>query len=378
MVEQKPPVHIWSSWVNARLQGVKTVFQPLLARGLFHLGVLTIVAFSLEWAEIDLPRFSLAVEVTYPDSMPLPQTQSRDLPPVRMHSSGRQAAMKANPGGPKLAPTRVTFVQNLLQSSVPHTIIPDRLRRNVITYTVAEGDTILTIADRFGLRPRTVIWANPELEAVPDLLYIGQELEILPVDGVFHTVNSGETLESIAARYEVAVLAITGCEHNEFESDVYEVAPGQGLVVPGGVKTYELQYIRSFGGSIHQDATRGTGNFVWPVGGYISQGYWELHRAIDIAGAHGDEVVASDSGFVTYAKWDSNGYGNLVVIDHGNGFVTYYAHLYGFYVDAGQSIQRGQVIGARGTTGRSTGAHLHFEIRYDNALRNPLAFLPGQ
>jgi hypothetical protein len=378
MVERKPPVHVWLDWVNARLQWVRLVFQPLLARGLFHLGVLVIIAFSLEWAKIDLAQFSLAVEVTYPDSTLMPQIQSRDLPPAGMRGLGHQVAMRVNPDEPNLVPTRVTFVQNLLHSSVPHTIIPDRLRRNVIAYTVAEGDNILTIAEHFGLRPNTVIWANPELEAMPDLLYVGQELNILPVDGVFHTVKNGEILESIAAGYGVSVEAITDCECNEFGLDVNDVTPGQKIVVPGGVKTFEPQYIRSFSGSIPQDAARGTGNFVWPVGGYISQGYWELHRAIDIAGAHGDGVVASDSGFVTYARWDSNGYGNLVVIDHGNGFVTYYAHMYGFYVDVGQSVQRGQLIGARGTTGRSTGSHLHFEIRYDNGLRDPLAFLPGQ
>jgi murein DD-endopeptidase MepM/ murein hydrolase activator NlpD len=275
-------------------------------------------------------------------------------------------------------PARVTFVQNLLQASVPHTIIPERLRRKVITYVVAKDDNILTIAERFGLRPNTVIWANQELETKPDLLSIGQELVILPVDGVYHTVESNETLASIAGKYGVTVKAIADCVYNDINGDEKTIVPGQKLIIPGGVKTVDAEEIRSLGDAEPDNAVPEAPDFVWPAGGYISQGYWELHRAIDIAGAHGDGVVASDAGLVVYAAWDSNGYGNLVVIDHGNGFVTYYAHLYGFYVDAGESVQRGQLIGARGNTGRSTGSHLHFEVRYENGLRNPLSFLPGQ
>jgi murein DD-endopeptidase MepM/ murein hydrolase activator NlpD len=119
-----------------------------------------------------------------------------------------------------------------------------------------------------------------------------------------------------------------------------------------------------------------TGHWVWPVGGYISQGYWTLHRAIDIAGAHGSTVLAADGGTVAYASWHVAGYGNLVVVDHGNGFVTYYAHLYGFYVDVGDQVEQGQPLGALGNTGQSTGPHLHFEIREGGELRNPIDLLP--
>ena len=378
MVDYRPPFQTGLDFVNARLQRVKVVLGPLLARVFFHLGVLAIVALSLEWSRIDLARFSLDVDVAYPENIPAPQAQSEDLSATNVRGVAHRATMHISLAEPEFVPPRITIVQNLLQASVPRTIIPDRLRKAVITYTVASGDNLLMIADRFGLEPNTVLWANEALGSTPDLLYVGQELVILPIDGVWHTVEDGETLETIADRYGVSVEAIVQSEYNGLELAPHDIVPGQKLIVPGGSKRSEPQSIRSFSGPVPQDAARGTGDFVWPVGGYISQGYWELHQAIDIAGKHGDGVVASDSGVVTYAKWDSYGYGNLVVIDHGNGFVTYYAHLYGFYVDVGESVQRGQLIGARGTTGHSTGSHLHFEIRYNNSLRNPLAFLPGQ
>ena len=118
------------------------------------------------------------------------------------------------------------------------------------------------------------------------------------------------------------------------------------------------------------------GHWVWPVRGVISQGYSSAHRAIDIDTAQGTVVGAADTGRVVYAKWEISGYGYLVIVDHGNGYVSYYAHLYGFYVDVGQTVARGQQIGELGNTGDSTGPHLHFEIRYDGVQRNPLDLLP--
>ncbi len=272
----------------------------------------------------------------------------------------------------------IVRLQGLFWSPVPHTIIPERPRRSVITYTVQPGDNVFIIADRFGLKNETIIWANEELETDPDMLYVGQVLNILPIDGIYYTVREGDTLDKIAKRYKVSAEAILNCEYNGLEPGASEIKPGQKLIVPGGVKPFKPRYIRYYTGPYPKDAPRGSGNFVWPVGGHISQGYWKLHRAIDIAGRHGDIVVAADDGVVVYAAWERSGYGNLVIIDHGNGFATYYAHLYGFYVDVGQAVRRGQPIGARGNTGRSTGPHLHFEIRYNGVQRNPLGFLPRE
>jgi murein DD-endopeptidase MepM/ murein hydrolase activator NlpD len=119
-----------------------------------------------------------------------------------------------------------------------------------------------------------------------------------------------------------------------------------------------------------------SGQWVWPAQGEISQGYKSGHRALDISTEQGAVVVAANTGRVVYARWESTGYGYLVIIDHGNGFVSYYAHLYGFFIDAGQMVARGELIGELGTTGHSTGPHLHFEIRRDGVQLDPLELLP--
>jgi murein DD-endopeptidase MepM/ murein hydrolase activator NlpD len=125
------------------------------------------------------------------------------------------------------------------------------------------------------------------------------------------------------------------------------------------------------------NALTGSGNFSWPAAGEISQAYWGGHPAIDIAGRTGAPVRAADGGFVTLAGGGWNGgYGNHVIIDHGNGFATLYAHLNTVIVRAGENVSAGQQIGTLGNTGNSTGPHLHFEIRWQGGARNPYNFLP--
>jgi LysM repeat protein len=374
MVGKKPAHRIGLTWLAARRQWQRAAILPLLARSPFHLGVLALIALALWWSSGNRPSPLWSIRVTPPTATPAAPLRVVSSGPMIARKAKHQEAMRPDPTLPPAA----TWVQGLIRSPVPHTVIPNRPRKSVITYTVESGDNIFVIAERWGLRPDTLIWSNEELEANPDMLYVGQVLAILPVDGVYHTVAEGETLETIAQEYDVQVSAITGCEWNGLDLDASAIAPGQKLIVPGGVKPFEPRTIHAATYPIPEDAPRGTGDFVWPVGGYVSQSHWDLHRAVDVAGPHGDVVVAADAGFVTYAAWDHAGYGYLVMIDHGNGFVSYYAHLYGFYVSAGESVQRGQPIGARGSTGRSTGPHLHFEIRYDGEPRNPLAFLPGQ
>ena len=135
-------------------------------------------------------------------------------------------------------------------------------------------------------------------------------------------------------------------------------------------------FVRVRTGRILRAPLRGDGILIWPVRGTISQSYSDEHKAIDIAEPDTDAVVASDAGVVAYAAWNSAGYGYLVVVNHGNGMVTYYAHLFGFYVDVGQAVKRGQPLGMLGSTGRSTGPHLHFEVRDQGVLVDPLSLLP--
>jgi len=263
---------------------------------------------------------------------------------------------------------------SLIRNAVPHTIIPHRPRLDVITYTVQAGDTLLDIGEKFGLEADTIIWASGRVEDHPDLLQVGQVLTILPVDGVYHTVQKNDTLEGIAKKYKVDVEAITQCEYNDLEQP-YELTSGQKLIVPGGEKPYVPRVVHAYTGEVPAGAAKGTGIFGWPVSGQITQKFWVHHKAIDIGAPTGRPVVAADSGYVATVGWSDVGYGNYIVIDHGNGFQTLYAHLSAVLVEVGQSVGKGARIGSVGVTGRSTGPHLHFEVRYKGVQRNPFGYL---
>lgn len=221
------------------------------------------------------------------------------------------------------------------------------------------------------------MWANGRfVEDNPDLLRVGQELIILPVDGVYHQVGKGDTIEKIAGAFKVEPIAIIDYALNNLDEDDPQIQAGQWLVVPGGTKPYVARQVMAYSGPIPQDASRGSGAFGWPTSGSVSQGYWDRHRAIDISSWEGAPVEAADSGYVIAAGWDDSGYGRMLVIDHGNGFQTLYAHLKVYYVKAGDSVAKGQKIAEVGVTGNSTGPHLHFEVHQGGAQRNPFGFLP--
>jgi len=245
----------------------------------------------------------------------------------------------------------------------------------VITYKVQAGDSVLSIAEKFGLDGNSILWANDRLADNPDFLQIGQELIILPVDGAYHTVAKGETLASIAAKYKVDPEAISSYKGNELEPP-YHLTAGQKLIIPGGVKPYVPKRVEVASAPVPQDAKRGTGTFVWPMSGQLSQRYWAGHLAIDIAAPKGRTIVAADSGYVSYVQVSNTGYGRMVLIDHGNGFQTRYAHLSVISVELGQSVGRGEPIGQCGSTGNSTGPHLHFEVIRGGSRLNPLNYLP--
>ncbi len=305
-------------------------------------------------------------EFLYPPPTPTTLLRVEQLPQ-------RPRFLMTSRGGarPGSEPTAFTLVRG----AVPHTIIPDRPRLEVIAYTVQAGDTLLGIAERFGLKADTIMWASARLEDHPDLLQIGQVLTILPVDGVYHTVKTGETLAGIAKKYKVGAEAIIQCEYNDL-AEPYQLIPEQKLIVPGGEKPYVPRVVHAYAGGVPVSAAQGTGLFAWPVSGQITQKFWDRHKAIDVGAPTGRAVLASDSGYVAEVGWSKYGYGNYIVIDHGNGFQTLYAHLSAIMVRAGQSVGKGVRIGSVGSTGKSTGSHLHFEVRYKGAQRNPFGYLP--
>jgi murein DD-endopeptidase MepM/ murein hydrolase activator NlpD len=251
----------------------------------------------------------------------------------------------------------------------------------IITHVVEEGETLSSIAARYNLQVETILWEN-NLTAT-SAIKPGQELRILPVDGIRHKVARGETIYSIGKKYgldESQVQVIVDYPFNEFlNNETFELVIGQSLMVPGGVKQTVATPPRTItSGVMTPDAgsVSATGTFIWPASGQISQGYQFYHKAIDISNRSGGTILAADAGVVTTAGFvDNSGYGNRVVLDHGNGFVTLYAHMSSNSVRVGQRVNRGDAIGQMGSTGRSTGTHLHFEIRQGGALLNPLTFL---
>ncbi len=259
--------------------------------------------------------------------------------------------------------------------AMPFTTIPDRLRIDIETYMVQPGDSVFGIAERFHVKPETIMWSNPVLESNPDLLRVGDKLTILPVNGVYHQVKAGETVAAIAKKYKVEPAAIVGFARNNLTNDTQALAAGTKLVVPGGEKPFVPRVVSVYNGPMPKGALRGSGVFSWPTSGSITQQFWNGHRAVDIASWIGNRVVAADSGFIVHAGWDNTGYGNLVIVNHGNGYMTYYAHLSKIFVRVGDAVGRGQQIGAVGSTGHSTGPHLHFEVRQNGVQQNPLRFL---
>lgn len=337
--------------------------RPLLTRSIAHVAIIVVAVgvfflSATSWSALAANPLPSAEEIFAQQGVPEAAETARITTLARNGYSPQFAS-----GGP------------LSRRAAPHTIIPERPRLGIITYTVQAGDTVESIAVRYRLDPTTVAWSNAAVEDAPDLLRIGQELVILPVDGVYHTVVEEDTLESIADEYEAEVADIIACPYNPLEAPDYDIAVGMHLIVPGGEKPYVARTITSYGGPVPEGA-QGSGLFQWPVLGYISQNYWYAHRAIDIAAPTGTAVRAADGGYVSFAGWTDIGYGYLVVVDHANGFSSYYAHLSTFYVVAGQAVERGQVFAAVGSTGRSTGPHAHFEIRYGGVPQNPRAYLP--
>jgi murein DD-endopeptidase MepM/ murein hydrolase activator NlpD len=283
----------------------------------------------------------------------------------------------------------------LTRSSVLHTDITDTLSTSVVTYTVESGDSIFGIAQAFNLKPETILWANYDLlNDNPDMISIGMQLKIPPANGVLYTWQDGDTLEGVAQAFDAKVEDIVSWSGNKIDLTDPVIAPGTELMVPNGHREFRQWLVPTIprgraGVSVNllgagacpggYDGAYGTGGFVWPAANHYLSGndYWSGHLGIDIAAGLGASVYAADSGVVVFAGPAFGGYGNMIMIDHGNGYQTLYAHLSAVYVGCGSSVLQGQVIGSAGSTGNSTGPHLHFEVRYLGGFVNPWFVLPA-
>lgn len=252
----------------------------------------------------------------------------------------------------------------------------------IIEHEVKSGETVASIAQLYNLQSDTIIWLNNLNEKKP-IIKEGQRLKILPVDGVLHKVKKGETVASIGKIYgldDAQAQGIINYPFNTFvNEETFQLAVGQDLVIPDGVRPSDTGVgATAVASKLTPDAgtISANGSFIWPASGRLTQGFRFYHKAIDIASHGGGPILAADSGRIIVAGWkDNSGYGNRIMIDHGNGYVTLYAHLSLIQVQEGQTVKRGDVIGQMGNTGRSTGTHLHFEIRHGGTIENPLGYL---
>jgi murein DD-endopeptidase MepM/ murein hydrolase activator NlpD len=248
----------------------------------------------------------------------------------------------------------------------------------VQTYVVQAGDTLSGIATKFGLKTSTLYWAN-RLTSLSSL-HTGQVLTVPPTDGVLYTVREGDTIATIAATFKADVNAIVS--FNGLAGDVVVIGEtimvpdGVGAAIPGAAATTS----KRTGTTARCYSCSLKGAMTWPVDGwyFISQHYWNGHKAVDIASAYGTPVVAAASGKVVRTGWVGNG-GYAIWISNGNGIWTTYNHLSFIGVTEGQYVVRGQLIGHVGSSGHSTGPHLHFEVwvggpPYYGVAVNPLRY----
>ena len=280
----------------------------------------------------------------------------------------------------------------LIRYANPITIIPTRARTEATTYTIQTGDSVFGIAQYFDLTPETILWANKDtMNDDPHMISVGNELRIPPTNGVYYQWQEGDTLESVAGKFKVDVDAILDWTPNKIDRTNPVIEPETYVMVPGGQREFQQWVVptiprgpagvnSTIPGACDTSAggAYGTGTFIWPTNNRFISGndYWSGHLAIDIGAMTGDSVFASDSGVVVYAGGISGGYGNMVMIDHGNGYQTLYAHLSSIVTRCGASVYQGDVIGYAGSTGNSTGPHLHFEVRYMGGFLNPHYVLP--
>ena len=269
----------------------------------------------------------------------------------------------------------------------PFTIIPNRARSLMSSYTVVRGDTIDAISERFGISRESIAWCNDYRLAL--VLRPGDVVNIPPTDGACHTVlaSQGKDITAIAAQYQVddpyAIIDAPANNLPDISPDT-QLPSGTRLFIPGGqgpIITWDAPVEQDASGNVVAFApgqagscgsVSGGGTF-WtnplPNGTYV-RGFYAGHSGIDISAPEGTPILAANGGPVLYAGWNSWGYGNTVVIGHGP-YSTLYGHMSSTAVACGTTVSAGQVIGYVGSTGNSSGPHLHFEIRYQNVPQDP-------
>ncbi len=254
---------------------------------------------------------------------------------------------------------------------------PEDTRPVIVTHIVGAGETLTAIAARYGVSVKTVA-SSPEV-VNPNRIHPGDRLVFPSVEGLVHVVKAGDTLAALAGLYEVPPEDIA--EANAI-SDPKSLTVGLPLIVPGGVRPVKVATSASVASS-GRTASSGRpsasgGSLSWPLRGQITSPYgtrWgSLHAGVDIAGGYGAIIRAAAPGKVVFCGW-FGGYGRCIIIDHGDRMSTLYGHAQALLVSLGQKVARGDAVAKVGSSGNSTGPHLHFEVRVDGVTINPLSYL---
>ena len=264
----------------------------------------------------------------------------------------------------------------------------DLPRYEPVTYIVERGDAMSKIEAAFKVSTESILYNNKDvLNDDPHGLKPGMSLLIPPVEGIYHTWREGDTIEKVAAEYDAKPEDIVNYPGNDVDLTNPDFKPGTVVMIPGGSRELfdwsSLAWSQSSGAGSGSSACGGgrpgSGSFIWPVAGephtISGNGYSAGHLGIDMTAVEGDVLLATDHGVVTFADWSQYGYGWMVQIDHGNGYVSLYAHLTTIFVKMCQPVGQGDQIGTAGNTGNSFGAHLHFELRLGGSPVNPLDYV---
>jgi hypothetical protein len=384
------PMHLWRRlqlWVNI----AKVTLRDPLLRFAGHLTVLGVIAMGI-WA----------VRLGW-DTLPAA-------------AAGEQAVVEEGPATASVAVEALVSGPNTRSMSLPtyaeagaklggvsriamlHTVFPERPRLDVIKYIVEIGDSLFGIAEKFNLKPESILWGNFDvLQDDPHRLAPEQELNIPPVDGTLYEWHEGDGLNGVASFFGVEPEDILQWPGNRLDPSMDpqnpEIEAGALLIVPGGRReliSWSAPRITRSNPAVAKilgpgacgtvvDGVVGTGTFIYPTTSQHLSGfdYSSVHPGIDLAGNTGNAIFASDSGVVVYSGWNDWGYGYIVVLDHGTGWQTLYAHLSVINVVCGQSVIQGDVVAGMGCTGNCSGSHLHFEMMNDSYGKvNPWLYLP--
>jgi murein DD-endopeptidase MepM/ murein hydrolase activator NlpD len=307
--------------------------------------------------------------------------------PIPTTSSGQgnpTIALPTSVQGPDSGATSAIHRQLELKTNIPG----DRPPTTTTSYVVVSGDSMFGIAKQFNIKPETILYSNKDvLKDNPENLKPGMTLTIPPVDGVLYQWQSKDTVQAVALQFKAKPDDILNWLGNNIDLTNPQIQPGTLVMIPGGQRA--LIDWTQFIPTISRGSGTGTSNvgthacgggpvgsgFIWPTHGphtISGNNFGPTHLGIDITANQGDPVIASAAGVVVMAQGGDNyGYGNVVQIDHGNGYATVYAHLSQINVAVCAPVSAGQVIGLAGSTGNSTGPHLHFEIRKGGTNLDP-------